>query len=242
MKKILLSTIVVGALALTNTYAADAKENSLVTHAELGYTSTSGNTDTKSYTLDLDMKKAWDKHLFTFLFDTQYSDDNGVETNNKFLTELTYDYQFTDKFAFAYLVGYKDDKFSGYNYQAYTGPGIKYKVIAQEAHNLSVEGNILYSQDEIQTPKETVDYTSLRAKGVYEWQILENLKFAQELSYRTDLEENDNYFVYSKSGLISKLSDIFSFGISYKVDYVNAPPANVVHADKTLTANLIVDY
>lgn len=239
MKKILLSSVIVSALALSNLSAGEEK---LITHAEFGFISTSGNTDTTAYNLDLNMKKAWAKHHLNFLVDAQYADDSGAETNNKFLTEFQYDYDITDKLAFSYLLGYKEDKFSAYNYQAYTGPGAKYKAIEAEKHNLTVEGNILYSQDESEAPKVTNDYTSLRAKGVYEWKILENLKFTQELSYRVEVDETDNYFVFSKSAFVNKISDIFSFGIGYKVDYVNTTPASTEHADKTLTANLIIDF
>ena len=222
--------------------AKKEKENELNTHAEFGYVSTTGNTDTTAYGLDLKMDKKWDKHVVLFTFDGQYADDSGVETKNKYLTELAYDYEITDRFAFNYLAGYKQDKFSGYKYQAYTGPGAKYKLIKEEKQNLSLEGNILYSQDELENPIKTRNYSSFRAKGVYDWQILDNLKFTQDLSYRTDLEDTQNYFVYSKTAFISKISDIFSFGINYKVDYVNAPPAATLHSDKTLSASLIIDY
>lgn len=226
--------------------ALKVKEDELITHAEFGFISTSGNTDTTSYNLDLEMKKGWNKHKFIFSFDGQYADDNDVQTKNKFLGELEYDYEFTDRFAFDYLIGYKQDKFSGYTYQAYTGPGAKYKLIKEEKHDLSLEGNILYSQDELEDTllyaKTTRDYTSLRAKATYQWQILDNLSFEQELSYRMEVEKNQNYFVFSKTALISKISDVFSLGLNYKVDYVNTPPSGIEHSDKTFGASLIIDY
>ncbi|MDQ7045555.1 MAG: DUF481 domain-containing protein [Sulfurimonas sp.] len=225
-----------------NIAARREEANTLKTHAEFGFVSTSGNTDTTAYSLDLDMKKQWDKHVFTFMFDGQYADDKNIETINKFLTELSYDYEFTDRFAFTYLLGYKDDKFSGYNYQAYTGPGARYKLIKEESHRLSIEGSLLYAQDELENTSSAIEYASLRTKAIYEWQILENLKFTQDLSYRTELDDSKNYFVYSKSAFISKISDIFSFGINYKLDYVNTPPLGTQNSDKTLTANLIIDY
>lgn len=222
--------------------AAQKKANELKTHAEFGFISTSGNTDTTTYNLDLKMKKAWNKHSLEFSFDSQYADDNGIETKNKYLGELEYDYALTSRFAFDYLIGYKRDKFSSYNYQMYTGPGMKYQVIQEEKHNLSLEGNILYAEDELQDTLVKNRYSSFRTKGIYEWQILENLKFTQDLSYRTEIEDIPNYFVFSKTAFSSKLSDIFSFGISYKIDYTNKVPTSTHHSDKTLTANLIADY
>jgi len=262
MKKILLSAVVASSLVM----AADTtKESALMTHTEFGYIQTDGNTETKTFNLDSKATKNWQKHVFGLLFDGQYAEDTGIETKNKYLVELNYDYEFTDRFAFTYLAGYKSDKFSSFDYQAYTGPGAKYKAIVSKVHNLTVEGNILYSMDEISdveydaggniinypnasntpvfsvVPGDSDNYGAYRAKAVYNWQILDNLKFDQELSYRGSFEESSNYFVFSKSALSSKISDIFSAGISYKIDYVNEP-GDKDDTDTTLTLNLIMDY
>ena len=260
-KKILLSAVVASSLVI----AAEPnlkKDDALVTHTELGYIETQGNTETKTFNLEAKAKKGWEKHIFHLLFDGQYAEDKGIESKNKFFTELEYDYEFTDRFAFDYLVGYKEDKFSAFDSQFYTGPGAKYKAIMTKNHNLSLEGNILYSIDEIMQertlagevvnypypsgsivskPSETDDYAAFRAKAVYGWQMLDNLKFDQELSYRSSFEDTDKYFVFSKSALSSKISDIFSAGISYKVDYVNEA-GEKDNTDTTLTFNLIMDY
>ena len=245
--------------------AVKVTKNEFVTHTELGYISTGGNTKTETFNLDSKIKKNWDKHYFTLLLDAQYATDNNVESKNKFFTELEYDYQITERFAFDYLTGYKRDKFSSFDYQFYTGPGAKYKLIKSEKHKLSLEGNVLYSldqkMDETYTstgakvtypntagidPTKTItynsrDYASLRAKAVYTWQMLDNLKFDQEASYRVDAEKTQNYFIYSKTGFSSKISDMFSAGVSYKVDYVNQP-GDKKRTDTTFTVGIIVDY
>lgn len=263
-KKIILSAVVASSLVM----AAEPdlkKDDALVTHTEFGYIETQGNTETKTFNLEAKVKKNWQKHILHLLFDGQYAEDKNIESKNKFFTELEYDYAFTNRFAFDYLVGYKQDKFSVFDSQFYTGPGAKYKAIVSKNHNLSLEGNILYSIDEISdveydaagniinypnptnTPVATIakgdsdDYAAYRAKAVYGWQMLDNLKFDQELSYRSSFENSNKYFVFSKSALSSKISDIFSAGISYKVDYVNEA-GNKEKTDTTLTLNLIMDY
>ncbi len=263
-KKIVLSTL----LASTLVVAAEPdlkKDNLLVTHTELGYIQTDGNTKTKTFNLEAKAKKGWGRHVFELLFDGQYASDKDVETKNKYIVELVYDYEFTDRFSLNYLNGYKSDKFSSFNYQAYSGPGAKYKLIVSKAHNLSIDGNLLYSVDDIgdvdydsngdiieypnanNTPVSTTNegendsYASYRVKGVYAWQILENLKFDQELSYRSSFKDSNKYFAFSKTAFSSKISDIFSAGISYKVDYVNES-GDKEKSDTTLTANLIIDY
>ena len=265
MKKILLGSIVASSLLMAAQPNAK-KDNALITHTEFGYMETQGNTRTQTFNLDSKLKKGWEKHIASFLFDGQYASDKNQEIKNKYFMELEYDYEFTDRFAFNYLAGYKDDKFSGYDYQFYTGPGAKYKAIKTQNHHLSLEANILYSRDSIEEVKYDVngnvidypnpdnkqtkttkngytdDYTSARAKAVYNWQIMKNLKFDQELSYRCDLNSLSTYFVFSKTAFSAKLSDIFSAGISYKVDYTNEPADGKERSDRTFTANIIIDY
>ena len=267
MKKIVLSSLLASTLFIT-AHAQEMKVTPLKTHAEFGYIETNGNTKTKTFNADANAKKAWGKHQGKIAFDGQYAEDSGTETKNKYLIELNYNYAFTKRLAFDYLVGYKSDKFSGFDYQFYTGPGAKYKVLVSEKQNLSVEGNILYSQDQYadtnyaDTAKTIVipypnpdntpvlatdygvkkDYASYRLKGVYDYKFTKTLKFNQELTLRGQLDNMPNYFAYSKSSLSSKLSDIFSAGISYKIDYANRPPKDKKSTDTTLTLNLIADF
>jgi len=267
MNKIVLSAVIISVATLTS-YAGDVKVTPLKTHTELGYIETNGNTKTKTFNVDAKAKKAWGKHEGKINFNGQYAEDNGNATKNKYLLELNYNYALSDRLAFDYLVGYKVDKFSSYDYQFYTGPGAQYKVIVTDVHKLTLSGNILYSIDQkaninyadaaktivVPYPNPTNipilavtygkknDYAAYRFKGVYDYQITKTLKFNQELSIRGQIDDLQNYFGYSKTSLNSKISDIFSAGISYKADYVNQPEIDKEHTDTTLTLNLIIDY
>ena len=245
------------------------KHLSFSSHTELGYVSTSGNTDTKTGSLDAMGKWKLEKNTLQLDIDYIYGEQSGIENKNKFAAELNYDYRFSKHFAFNYLVGYKDDKFSGYDYQFYTGPGIKYVAIENDVHILNFQTNILYSSDAemdkfytdatytIETPYpyvpvqgafvdpasgQTNEYASFLIKGDYAWNITGSLKFIQDLSYRTDIEDSDIYFVNSKTGLLSKINSTFSMGVNYKIDYVNTPPVGNEHTDKTFTLTLSIDY
>ena len=240
MKKIALSTLLISALA-SFASAAD-KTTPLVTHTELGYIQTNGNADTETFSVDADAKKAWGKHQGALHIDGQYGSAEGTINKKKYLIEANYDYAFSKRFAFNYVAGYKSDTFSGFNYQAYTGPGAKYKAIMSDAHNLDLGANILYEQDEYVAADETNNFTAYKLEANYAWQILKNLKFTEDLGARGEFENSDNYFINSKTGLTTKISDIFSAGASYKIDYVNRPAAGKENRDTTLTFNLIMDY
>ena len=234
---------------------AKRKDSELMTRTEFGYITTSGNTNTETFNIDAKIKKNWGKHIVELSLLMQYGTENNIENKNKFLSELEYDYDITDRLSFGYLVGYKDDRFSGYEYQLYTGPGVKYKAIKTDKQNLSLEGNMLYSIDSIedtfkdvagdvvsQNDGVTNSYGSYRLKTKYSLQIFDNLKLNQELSYRSEFSDTSNYFIYSKTALSSKISDIFSAGISQQIDYANQVADGKTGTDRTFTLNLIADY
>jgi len=244
MKKIVLTSLIATSLLM----AADAQNQEIVTHTKIGYTQTDGNTNTEDFTLEGKITKEWDVNSLSLTLDAQYGKLESDTTKQKYFAELEYGYKFTSALTFSVVLGYKNDKFSSYNYQSYVGPGVKYNAIKSDLQTLDVEASLLYSKDELQdayvatTPDFVDAYGSYKAKLTYELQVLENLKFNQEASYRASFDDSENYFVFSKSELSTKLSDIFSAGVSYKVDYTNQVVAGIEKTDTTLTAFLSLDY
>jgi putative salt-induced outer membrane protein len=228
--------------AVKNAEIQKAEKYAIKTHAEMGYVQNSGNTDAESFTLDATVKKNWDEHSLALSVDAQYASESGVDTKNKYLTELDYNYRINDRVFFSYLTGYRYDEFSDYDYNVYTGPGLKYITIDTPKHNLVLDGNILHTHDKLNNPDTTEDYMSFRAKGLYSWQILDNLKFEETLTYRTRVDDTDNFFLFSKTAFISKINSMFSVSLSYKIDYVNQTAEGTLHTDKTTAVNLIADF
>ena len=216
------------------------------THTEIGYIKTSGNTDTETYNIDIKLKKEWKKHILTLHYLKLYGEEDSTENKNKVFTELNYYYKFTDRFAFDYMGAYKEDKFSGFDYQVYTGPGLVYKAIDEEKHTLFVKANALYSKDKIEgtnlVSSTKDEYISYKTQALYTWLFGEKSKFTQDLRYRSQFDKVKNYFVYSKSAVETKISDIFSMSISYQVDYINEAAKGKQNTDKTTMFNLIIDY
>jgi len=222
--------------------AADAPADaSFKTHTELAYVNTSGNTDASAFAATFKGAKTFENFALRVDAFGNYAEDNNVESKNQWGIELNYDRTLTEHLAFNYLVGYKDDRFSGYDYQFYTGPGLLHHTLATEAHTLNTQVNILYARDRVETG-DVNEYAALKAGLDYEWRIQENLKLIEEASIRTDLSDMKNYFLTSKTALQNKINSTFSMGVSYKVDYTNEPVDGKTTTDKTLMVSLIIDY
>ncbi|WP_200764019.1 DUF481 domain-containing protein [Nitrosophilus alvini] len=237
MKRILVFSIILPLFLLS----AEVETTELKTHTELSYIQTSGNTDTKSFGLDFSAEKSWKPHKVTLDVDAYYAENDGDVSKNVWKSEINYYYFFNDDLEFDYLLGYKKDRFSGFDYQMYTGPGLKYRALNLPKHTLFLSGNVLYSVDKIKEAG-TDSYASWRAGLDYEYRIVENLKFKEEANIRSQFSDLKNYFVYSKSSIESKINDHFSLGVSYKIDYKNTPPEGKKKSDRTFMVSLVIDW
>ncbi|MDD2781832.1 DUF481 domain-containing protein [Sulfuricurvum sp.] len=223
------------------TLVAMAEETPIITHSEFSYINTKGNTNTTSLAFEGAAKKQWDKNIFRLNANMYKSTDSGKTSKDKWSSEFNYDYQICPRTSLNYLIGYKEDRFSGFDYQFYSGPGMGVKVIDSPAHNLDVQANILYGEDKPEyLPRDS--YFSSKLGAIYHWQIQENLKFIQEATYRINLEDTQQNFFYSKTAIENKINSTLSMGVSYKIDYVNTPPPPSVRTDRTFLVSLIIDY
>ncbi len=217
-------------------------ENIWKTHFELGYIDTNGNTNTTSFNTDLKIQKRFlYRHLLIYTFDAQYSKEDEKTGKNKYFTELIYKYEMKELWKFTYLSGYKKDKFSAFDYQFYTGPGVLYKVFKTDKEKLSLECSILYSVDKRYSDEESQQYVSGRLKGNYFYKIMDGLVLSEEASYRTELKSAQNYFIYSVTKLTSKIYKYFSMNLSYKVDYTSEANEKE-NLDTTFSINGVVDF
>lgn len=218
-----------------------AQELGLVTHSEFSYINTKGNTDTTSLAFEGMIDKKWDEHDLRLHLDAYRSTDKGKTSKNKWSSELNYDYSLSTVSSLNYLIGYKEDRFSGFDYQFYTGPGLGTKLMDTPEHKLTTQVNILYGKDKPDNlPSDS--YFSGKMGAIYRWQVLENLKFIQEATYRINLEATKYNFFYSKTAVENKINSTLSMGVSYKIDYVNTPPPPSVRTDRTFLVSLIIDY
>lgn len=157
MKKLLVLSI----LASTLLFGADEDTKKFTTHTELGYLNTFGNTNVETFSLGFKAEKDWNIHSVKFALEAIYGTENDVENNNKIVSEINYNYQFSEHTSVNFVGGYKKDPFSGYTMQAYVGPGMKYIAVENKSVKLDFQGNILYAYDD----KMTKYYSATLADG-----------------------------------------------------------------------------
>lgn len=180
------------------------------------------------------VKKKYDNHIFRAYTTAYHSSIEGAAVKNKWSSEVNYDYQLGERYSLNYMFGYKKTYWQN---QVYTGPSIGVKMFDKETHRLDLRGNILFDKDKLEE-----QHLSGKVGAIYTWKAQDNLKFIQEGSYRVRLNEADNYIIYSKSAIESKITPKFSVGVSYKVDCINTPEVPSLNTNSTLSALLTLKY
>jgi len=251
MKKLVSALIALGLVT-----ALSAAEDAIVkTHAELSYANTGGNTESQDIAGNLKLNIPFYSNEVRFVGNVLYSNNEDLDTNitsttkNRWDSELNYDYNFNDTWAFNYIAGAKGDKFSSFVYQAYTGPGGIWTTFKNDAHDLKFQGNILWAWDENREPYKEDSNDTLHSYAAYQvsmdytFQITESTKFIQYLMFRSEFEDTTNCFAKSKTAVEAKMSDIFSLGVSYTLDYTNNKADDVrSYTDSVFLASLIADF
>ena len=231
-------------LVLPMTSFATDKETQKLwsSHIELSYVRTDGNTRTQTLSEKLELKRDGKVNRFFLKNSALYATQDDKETANKLDLNGRWERLMTER-AFGFLTaGYERDKFSGYEYKWNAGPGFGYDLLKTHTHELKGLLSTLYYYNRIK--EDGIDnYATLKAELYYRWNILENLRFKEDLNYILNLSDRDTYFINSDTSLEVKINKYLSLGVGYKVAYQNKPPSpGVKRTDTTFSTSLIIDF
>ena len=132
---------------------------------ELGFTSTSGNTDSESLNAKLNFEKAHDKWTHKAGLETLKASTDGVDSSDSLVFTGRSEHKISDKTYGFGAIRYEDDKFSGFDYQSSLSVGVGDQFIKNDTHELDASVGIGYRK-----LKETTDLVEKirKIKGIEE--------------------------------------------------------------------------
>lgn len=206
---------------------------------ELGFTTTSGNTDSESLNAKLGVAKAHDKWTHKASLEAlRASADNVTSADSTVLKEKS-QYNFAEKsYAFGKL-RYEDDKFSGFDYQASLSFGAGSRFIQNEAHTLDMSLGLGYRSSKDTATQETNGEGVVTADASYEYKISSTAIFGEAISVESG---KDNTYSESVTVLKTKINGNLSSKISYQVKHNSDVPIGVEKTDKVLTVSLVYSF
>jgi len=241
--KVLLLT---GLIAVSGSVMAEEKEKSPWTSsAELGYISTTGNTETQTIAMKVNVVHEVEKwrHIgYAETYSQQSQDDvTGAVVTAAERYELfgKSDYKFNEYDYVFGLIKLQKDLFSGFEYEHNANFGYGRKVIKDPAMELDLEisPGVRYFKVDDAPEAETEALLSLAAN--FWWKISDNSKFTQELG--SDIGET---FTTNRSvtAIEANINKTLAMKFTYTIRNKTAVPVNTVKTDTETTVTLVYTF
>lgn len=206
--------------------------------AELGFVTTSGNTDTQSTNAKITieyLKQQW-KHQFKA--DAFRSEENGVTTADHYSFLFRSQYNIREKEFMFGSARYEKDVFSGFNSRTTEVIGYGYEVIRTDDFNMNLDAGVGARQTRFVDNTKTNE-AILRLATALEWKISPTSEFRQGLS----VEHGDkNTYTESVTQLKVKINSSLAMKLTTTIKDNSEVPAGKKHTDSETAVTLVYDF
>lgn len=205
--------------------------------ADVGYVSTSGNTDVSAFNVGEKLILRGGRWEHKQAFGSVYASQDGQQTSNLLFANWRSDWKFSPVFALFGYAGFDRNQFAGIARRFEESAGLSAKLLARERDEWSVELGLGLTQ---QTPVDssTVTFTSARSATVFKHSFSKSAYFQQGIEFLPNLETSSDYRVNTESALVAPLSAHIAMKVSYVVRFDNLPEAGRSKGDRILTSGL----
>ncbi len=206
---------------------------------ELGYTQTSGNTDTSSLNVKLSLSKeqaSW-HHSGQLSAITAATSSQTTAENYTLKARSNYDLG-SKRYVFGSL-RYENDRFSGYDYQSSLVAGVGSRLIENQGQTLDADiGLGLRGLQDAVTGKSSTEAVLL-LNGNYVYPLSDSATFTQDLMVEGG---SDNTYAESVTGLKLKVMDNLAAKIAYTVKHNSSVPTGTDKTDALTSITLVYGF
>ena len=206
---------------------------------ELGYSSTSGNSDSENLNASLGLTREANNWKHSVALQSLKAKTDGETSVDRFDLRGRSEYGLSER---SYLYGqlrYEDDEFSGYDYQTSATVGAGSRFIDTDSHHLDASAGLGFRRVKSSADGKTDDEGIIGADLSYEYVISESAS----LSERLLVESGDqNTYSESETALKTRISGALAAKISYLVKHNSEVPAGIENTDRYVTVSLVYGF
>lgn len=223
-------------------HAADSTESDPAVWkgmGELGYTSTSGNSDSENLNASLGISRELEKWKHSASLKSIKAESEGETSADSLVFKGRSEYDFGEK---SYVFGklrYEDDEFSGYDYQTSVSFGVGSRFIENEKHLLDASIGLGYRTIKDSVAKETEDEGIVTADLIYEYKISETATFREAILVESG---DENTYSESDTSLAARIAGNLAAKISYLVKNNSEVPPDIDKTDEITTVSLVYEF
>ena len=220
----------------------EALKRSWEADAELGWILTGGNSDTSSLNAKLSYAKTQNKTVYHMRYETIRTEENDIETANKYLAELGLKWSLTEKNYFFATLLQEDDEFSQFDYQTTVALGYGRPVIVTDQYrlDLTIGPGYRYSKfNDVIDGEDSDGEGVLRLGAAFKANLSKVAKFSQTLT--VDAGENQT-ISKSETALSTKMAERLAMKVSLKVRHNSEPLPGDANTDRETAMTLVYTW
>ena len=218
---------------------SDAPEEGYQGHIDLGYISTSGNTETESLNGEFDWVARASENWATGIQITGVSNSSEDERDaEQYTFAWNNRYDLSEKSFLYGIIDYKNDYFGAYDYQAGAYLGYGHQFYKSDDGHFSLGIGLGYRINAVcigEDEKESV----IRGDLDFAHRLTDNARFTQVISAVWG-QDVDTYT--SKSAISTKISENLAMKLSYLVNYNSVVPVGAEKTDRTTTVGISYSF
>ena len=219
--------------------AQDAETGVWTGQGELGFTSTSGNTDSQNLNARLSLSRQIQQWRHSASIDVIQAKTDGIKSSDSREFRWRSEYGFSEK-SYAYgQARYQQDKFAGYDHQASLVAGLGSRFIETERHLLDLSAGLGYRDTRDSEFGETTNSAIVSSNLAYQYKISDSSTFDQLILVESG---EDNTYVQSDTSLRARISGALSSRIGYLVKHNTDVTPSVKNTDRIVTVSLVYDF
>jgi putative salt-induced outer membrane protein len=217
--------------------------------AELGFMSSSGNTEATSANSKFDLTHEGAKWRNNFGLAAQYGENADFATAERYEARYQADWKITDRMSWFGGIRGEQDRFSGFAYQATVSTGASYKFIdsptTQLTASLGAGARRSRSETLVKTEAgevidrlegEVVDEPVVTFSSNYENSFTATTKLTNRLVAESG---SDNTSVQNDLAVQVSMTDALALAVGYGIRYNSDPPPLSESTDTLITVNLV---
>ncbi len=241
--KLTQAVIVAGTLTSVTTVSAGEEFQPWKGDLELGFVSTSGNTETTTIKTNGKLVEEGVKWRNSTIFSSLNTKEDDERSAEKYFLSNKVDYKFSEHGYIFGFVSYDDDRFSGFDWQATIAAGYG-RTLLNNIDNMRLNlelgpGYRISKVDEDAVGEDDQEEAILRASADYEWQLSDSAVFAQALTVEGG---SDNTISKSITSLKTTIVGQFALKLAYTIKYTETVPLDTDHADTETSVTLVYSF
>jgi len=188
---------------------------------DLGFTLTSGNSETLLATAALVGRKEWSKSRVELGIAGAYGEDTSVANVQTLRGWGQYDKDFAKRWYWLARAEGLHDGIADIEYRLTLSPGVGYWIIRKEKTKLSAEGGISYVFERRGGTQS--DYFALRLAERFDHEFNDRVRLFQDFEILPQIDDFENFFMNFRIGLESDLNEKLSMTLTFIDSYNNIP-------------------